>query len=232
MMGAIGDFLFRHRNALFPFACLFIFLPSPTVFGEPLVAALAGVVLASVGQLVRVLTIGMRYIIRGGRDGRVYAEGLVTDGVYSLCRNPMYVGNILIGIGVALASNSLLALAITVLLIVFAYIAIVVAEERYLLGKFGAAFQAYCDATPRWLPRAGELGRLSMESFHWRRVIIKEYGTPFGWVNAVCLITLYNLWRADALQPAAVGLIASMTAVTCFWLAARVLKKTRRLVAD
>lgn len=236
MMVSIGDFMFRHRNAIFPVLCLLLLMPGPPIVEDPLLAALIGALIAAVGQGTRIATIGLRYIVRGGRDRRVYAEDLVTEGLYAACRNPMYVGNLLIVAGLGFASNAAVSFVTLVALALFAYVAIVAAEERFLHKKFGASYDAYCRDVPRWLPRPGALRTgVAGHEFHWRRVVVKEYGTPFGWVSVMCLIVLYNLWRADALRDdeAAVRLLlASMILVAALWATARVLKKTRRLVAD
>ena len=69
---------------------------------------------------------------------------------------------------------------------------------NFLRNKFGAAFDAYCRDVPRWLPRLSGLGKtLSSGTFKWRRVIVKEYGTPFGWVVGICAVLLWNLSRLD-----------------------------------
>lgn len=236
MMIAIGNFLFRYRNALFPFACVLLLLPGPPLFESPLVATFIGAVVAATGQLVRVVTIGLRYIVRGGRGGRVYADDLITDGVYRLCRNPMYVGNVLLVIGLAIAANSLATILTAVPLVLFAYRAIVAAEESFLQAKFGVPFEAYCAEVPRWLPRLrGIRQAFANGEFHWRRVIVKEYGTPFGWINLLCLVVLYHLWKESALEtyePLTQGMLGTMLLVTLLWLTARALKKTRKLVAD
>lgn len=88
-MIAIGNFLFRYRNVLFPFACLLALLPGAQLFANPLAATALGTVFAAIGQVVRAMTIGLRYIVRGGRRGRVYADDLVTEGLYAHSRNPM-----------------------------------------------------------------------------------------------------------------------------------------------
>jgi len=100
-MIALGQFFFRYRNAVFPLmmlVALAIVRPRYS-FGSPssdwLVDAV-GLVLIFAGQTLRVITIGYDYIRRGGRDGRVYAEGLVQGGVFAHCRNPLYLGNILV----------------------------------------------------------------------------------------------------------------------------------------
>src|SRR5689334_17580921 len=138
---------------MFPVACLPLFLPGPEPFEDTWLATLLGALVALLGQLVRGITIGFRYVIRGGRGRRVYAEDLVTDGVYAHVRNPMYVGNLLIVAGVAIAANSWPTLLIGIPLAVFMYVCIVAAEEQYLRGRFGEAFDAYCHDVPRWLPK-------------------------------------------------------------------------------
>jgi len=236
MLITIGNFLFRYRNAIFPLTFALLLLPGPDLFVDPLQAAILGGAVASLGQLIRALTIGLDYIVRGGRQGKVYADGLVISGIYAHTRNPMYVGHITIAIGLALASNSWPTVILTIPMVCFVYVAIVAAEENYLRGKFGTAFDEYCRNVPRWLPRPGALwNTFSGATFHWRRVIVKEYGTPAGWIAAVCGVTLYNMWDTGAWnsRPQGVRGVYVVIAITfALWLLARVLKKTKALSAD
>ena len=71
---ALGNFLFRVRNGLFPLLVPLVLLPGRPLAAEPLRAVLAGLLIAAAGQLVRVATIGLRYIIRGGRN--LYLDGI------------------------------------------------------------------------------------------------------------------------------------------------------------
>jgi len=235
-MVAIGNFLFKYRNALFPFMCFLLFLPGRPIFGDAMVAAGAGAVLALLGQSIRALTIGLDYIVRGGRQGRVYADDLVVTGIYRHTRNPMYVGNVLIAVGLAIASNSWTALGIAVPLVLVAYSAIIAAEEKFLAVKFGTAFAEYCRDVPRWLPRLSGLGEtLSGAVFHWRRVVVKEYGTPAGWIAILCGVVLYNIWWSGdwSTRRTVVNFTAVVIASTfLLWVVARVLKKSGTLRAD
>jgi len=237
MLVRTGNFFFHYRNFLFPIAFLLVFLPGPEVFATPLIAAIVGACVALTGQVVRGATIGLKYIIRGGKDRRVYAKDLVTDGLYSHTRNPMYVGNLLILTGLALASNSWSCVAIVVPMFTFIYIAIVAAEENFLRGKFGAAFDSYCRDVPRWAVRLQGLGAtLSSMEFNWKRVIVKEYGTPFGWIIGICVIVIENLWEeGNGLAEdwsVVYAVISIVIAAVLFWITARALKKTKTLVAD
>ncbi len=235
-MAAIGRFFFFYRNALFPFAILLALLPGPHLFANPLIAPALGLLIALLGQLVRAATIGLAYIVRGGRAGRVYAEDLVTEGIYSHTRNPMYVGNVLIATGVALAANTVTALAVAIVLFVFVYQAIIAAEEEFLLNKFGAGYQAYCRAVPRWLPSLSGLAQtLGAMQFRWRRMLVKEYGTPFGWISFFYLIMLYGFWRDGILEEhralaSTCGMV--LLALAICWMSVMYLKKSGRLVAD
>ncbi|MBC7945761.1 MAG: isoprenylcysteine carboxylmethyltransferase family protein [Burkholderiales bacterium] len=232
----VGNALFRWRNTLFPFACALVFLPGPRVFADPIDALAPGAAIAFLGQLVRSMTIGLRYIIRGGRNRRVYAEDLVTEGLYAHTRNPMYIGNLLILAGVALASNSWVCLAIAVPLFVFVYVAIVAAEENFLRAKFGTSFDAYRRNVPRWSVRWRDFGKtLGSMEFNWRRVLVKEYGTPVGWITGLCALGLIRLQSPDvaAAYPRATTLLYSILIVAVLaWLTARWLKKARIVVAD
>lgn len=235
-MVAIGRLLFRIRNYVFPLALVLVLVPGPPLLASPLAAALLGFAVALLGQAVRVGTIGLEYIIRGGRDRRVYAEKLIADGAYAHSRNPMYLGNLLIISGVCITSNSWGCVGIAVPLFTFAYLAITRAEEDYLQRRFGADYQRYCRDVPRFLPRLRGLAATFRESrFHWRRVLVKEYGTLAGWPARWALVLLWSLWRdghgADlvAILPA-LGALA-LTLGT-FYAVVRTLKKSRQLVAD
>jgi protein-S-isoprenylcysteine O-methyltransferase Ste14 len=235
-MIALGNFLFRHRNALFPIAFMLVFLPGPRLFSDEIAATALGLAIAMTGELTRIVTIGLRYIVRGGRNRQVYAQELIVEGIYLHCRNPMYVGNLLILLGVAVASNTWTCLLLAVPAFVLAYVAIVAAEEAYLRDRFGAQFEAYVRQVPRWTIRLRGLGStLGSGEFHWRRVLAKEYGTPFAWINGICVLGIWNLWRAGhypAQRDIAESLTSAMLATTLVWGIIRVLKKRRLLVAD
>jgi protein-S-isoprenylcysteine O-methyltransferase Ste14 len=139
----------------------------------------------------------------------------------------------LILIGLAVASNSWTCVAVAIPFYAFVCAAIVAAEERYLRDRFGADFDAYCRDVPRWLPRLQGIGAtLANHSFNWRRVVLKEYGTPTGWVLAWGVLVLWNLSRsgadAAANRPAVVVVATVMAAILAFWILARIVKKSRR----
>lgn len=233
-----GNFMFRWRNTIFPvvlLALFFTFRPAWPGGDEQRDnwLDLAGVLIAFTGQALRIAVIGYKYIVRGGKHQRVYAEDLVTSGFFAHARNPLYLGNILVLLGLFVVHNSPWVYAIGVPFFLLGYIAIVAAEEHFLRGKFGAAYDAYCRDVPRWIPRLGGLSR-SLEGipFNWRRVILKEYGSTYAWLGGAIVLMV-----ADTLSYRSYGTRAQYLN-TLWWCAgilsvlyvtARWLKLSRRL---
>ena len=195
-MISLGNFFFKYRNFVFIFLYLALFIPSAPIFSEEafgsnyhLYPIILGLIVTVTGQLIRGATIGLAYIVRGGKDGKVYAEDLVTNGIFGHCRNPLYVGNILMLLGVGILSNSLLYVAVFIPFFLFVYQAIVLAEENYLRSRFGKGYALYCKEVNRWLPDLRGLGQtFSKMKFNWRRWILKEYNTQYIWLTGITLI--------------------------------------------
>jgi protein-S-isoprenylcysteine O-methyltransferase Ste14 len=199
-MISIGNFFFKYRNTLFIFLYLLLFLPSAPLFTQEafgpnyyLIPIILGLVITFSGEIIRGITIGLAYIIRGGRDKKVYAEKLVTEGIFNHCRNPLYVGNILMLLGVGVLSNSLIYVGIIIPLFLFIYQAIVLAEENFLRNKFGSDFDQYCSRVNRWLIRFGGIGAtMNQMRFNYKRWLLKEYNTLMVWLVGIVAILLFK----------------------------------------
>jgi protein-S-isoprenylcysteine O-methyltransferase Ste14 len=235
-MVRLGNRLFHVRNKLFPVFYAFLFVPSPPLFTNPFVPMAVGLAVSFSGQLIRVATIGLKYIVRGGRDRRVYAEDLVTEGLFSHVRNPLYVGNALIVVGLGLMSNSLLFNLVLTPVFLFFYQAIVRAEEDYLQNRFGQDFDRYCAEVHRWWPRLSGLGAtMSSMEFRWRRVMVKEYGSAYVWMTGAALIVLKTVYfyRDGAyFSDFRVPLVAVLVGLLGLYLTARYLKKSGIVSGD
>ena len=90
---------------------------------------------------------------RIGTTVKPYQESsnLVTSGVFKFSRNPMYLGMVLILIGIAVLLRTLSPLLVVIpfaSLIDQIYIRV---EEQMLIKKFGTAWEGYKSKTRRWL---------------------------------------------------------------------------------
>ncbi len=79
------------------------------------------------------------------------ATALETEGPYRFSRNPIYVGYAIAYAGIAVAIDSLIALALLIPCMVVVDRFVVLREEAYLSRKFGAAYDAYRSKVRRWL---------------------------------------------------------------------------------
>lgn len=76
---------------------------------------------------------------------------LVTDGLFTFTRNPMYLGFVLALLGVWILLGSLSPVAGVIILIVAADRWYIRFEERALVETFGLEFEAYRARTRRWI---------------------------------------------------------------------------------
>lgn len=237
-MVRLGNFFFRYRDAVFTsvlLALFIVFRPHYPRGSERLdnLLDLVGIGVALSGQLLRVAVIGYAYIIRGGRNRRVYAEDLVTDGFFAHARNPLYLGNLLVLLGLFLIWHNPWVYALGGIFFLVGYSGIVAAEEVYLRGKFGSAYDAYARTVPRWLPNIRGLRQsLAGMRFNWRRVVLKEYTSMYTWMAGAVVLLAADTLTYHSYQERATYL---NTLVVCFalltvgWATARYLKKSHRL---
>lgn len=235
---AVGNFFFRYRNALFP---LVIVVASLTLRPEVIlqswivdrVLGLAGIVIALTGQAVRLITIGFDYIHRGGKDGKVYAGRLVRGGIYNLTRNPMYLGNSLIAIGVTMLMGSPLGYLIVIPFFLFVYQAIIAAEEAYLRDKFGAEYEDYEANVNRIVPSLSRIKEsFAGMRFDWRRSIKKDIGTVVGLTIGLNILPVwrsYFLYDSGTTKLAAIRAVWIVLAITIVYLVLLKMKRSKRL---
>lgn len=233
-----GTFLFRYRDAVFPAVILATIIATRPRFPSGSRTAdlwmdLAGILVAAAGQALRITVIGYRYIVRGGKNRQVHAEDLVTEGVFALARNPLYVGNMLVLFGIFIIWNAPLLYLIAVPFTLIGYTGIVAAEEAFLRRKFGQAYDEYSRTTNRWIPdfrRAPEA--LRGIPFNWRRVLLREYGSWTAWIGTAGVLVIAESLYAAPYEHYAVlinSIVVVLALVFVAWAVTRWLKLNRRI---
>lgn len=81
------------------------------------------------------------------------ADRIVCEGPYSIVRNPLYVFSFIGAMGIGLASENLLVLALLLSAFLLYYPLVVFAEEGHLQAKFGQPYIEYMHNVPRFVPR-------------------------------------------------------------------------------
>lgn len=176
-----GQWLFRHRGVL-PFVLLipgfwafsgFEFLGGSRTAQQ--IWDWCCLCVSISGLLVRATTVGF---VDSGTSGRnttsQRATELNTTGWYSVVRNPLYLGNYLVMLGIIMVPADIALIAITGLLFWIYYERIISAEEAFLHAKFGQVYADWARATPVFFPRLNGW-RSPARTFRWKMVLRREY---------------------------------------------------------
>jgi len=128
-----------------------------------------------VGQGLRIAAIGT---VPKGTSGRKKGSGpqarsLNTTGMYSVVRNPLYVGNSLVHIGLLATTRSPALLIIFGLALALYYERILLAEENFLRGVFKDRYEAWAAKTPAFFPRWSQWVKPE-NGFKWAMVFRRE----------------------------------------------------------
>jgi protein-S-isoprenylcysteine O-methyltransferase Ste14 len=172
----IGGWLFRRRTIIpAPLALAVLLIPAHAGVGDANVLVPAGAALVAAGELLRLWSVRHIGVISRTRSDRL--GPLVASGPFRLIRNPLYVGNIVLWAGFALAARLLWLAPLFVLLLGFEYHAIVRWEEQLLEARLGEGYRSYAARVPRWVPKAPAVAAAPDRVFSWRDTFYSERGT-------------------------------------------------------
>ena len=115
---------------------------------------LLGIVLIVIGEMIRLRSVSFA----GGetRTMNVGASSICKSGPYSIVRNPLYIGNMMIYVGFAFVAGSVYVVTISLITFVYFFIQyslIISLEEQALEEKFGDEYITYKKLVPSILPR-------------------------------------------------------------------------------
>ena len=168
----IGRFLFRLRSLTpIPFILILVYFSRPS-----LISILIGVVFLALGECLRLWTVGYA---GGGTRSRTLgaARDLVTTGPYAYVRNPLYLGNLLLSLGVCFVASVYWMIIVLMVGYLIQYLPIVTSEETYLRKSCGSIYEAYYAAVPRFMPRIRRYPNPSLHDFSFSRAFKSEKRT-------------------------------------------------------
>jgi len=149
-MHDIATKIFKYRSYTpIPFVILMLIFENATI-----TSLIIGFVIAVSGELIRLWGVswaGSETRTTGGVGGTY----LVISGPFAHVRNPLYVGNILMYLGLGIMSMSLFPYLqiVAILFFIMQYQFIVKEEEGFLIKKFGNDYQKYLQNVSRFFPR-------------------------------------------------------------------------------
>lgn len=168
----------------------FIVEPNPNHY----LYSLIGIALVVLGETIRMICVKRARSITRTRSSNT-GNRLIREGIYRFSRNPIYIGNFFIGLGITIVSCVLWAIPIYIVVFWMQYIPIVAYEESILAGKFGQEYRNYQKTVPRWigitkLPPASK--DESLDIYGMNKVLKSEQSTLFATAALLIIMQLHN----------------------------------------
>ena len=200
-----------------PFIVAYLTFVSPSFSGGTVLADrlvdLLGLMIILAGLVIRIVSrewkVSEQNIMKASMgverlpaSGKI-PPGLVSTGPYSVVRNPMYIGSLLLGLGVCVIIGNVPFLAAFGVGYIVIHDLIVRSEERFLLGCLGDQYAAYLKSVPRWIPPPGAFVRYlrtkkPLPSL--RIAIVREMNTIFGALIGVAVLESYEHLKLQGWQ--------------------------------
>ncbi|RKY69568.1 MAG: isoprenylcysteine carboxylmethyltransferase family protein [Candidatus Latescibacterota bacterium] len=185
-MGTLKNSVFRMRGYTpIPLLALMLILAETTPK-----RFIAGTALGLVGEAVRIWSVS--YAGMETRTRKVGAPRLVTSGPYAHLRNPIYLGNFLLGLGFCLATWAWMPWMVGIYIAGFLlqYSLIISLEETRLRELFGKQYEGYAQAVPRFLPRLSPYRGEGRVKPNIRKALRSERDTFLSIAAALILVLL------------------------------------------
>jgi len=143
-----------------------------------------GTVLVLIGELIRFWALG--FVEKKGQK-------LAMSGPYAFVRNPLYVGNFFLGLGVVVIVWNWVILVLFLAGFFGIYTGTIRGEEKHLREMFGKPYEDYCKNVPSFFPRSTPYAAPAQDSFLWGRIVKHhEYITVAGILLMLMMIRLYD----------------------------------------
>jgi protein-S-isoprenylcysteine O-methyltransferase Ste14 len=176
----IDGFLSASLAVLLIYLSWLFYRPKPKALDYAL--DILGMTIVIFGQILRIS--GRNYKKEHSSQG----GALITEGPYTLVRNPMYLGTFLMGAGFILILWPWWFLFIYAGIFYLRFEKLILSEEDKLAKIFGKQYQKYMQSVPRFIPllsRMENLPRYLPLKWKWLK---KELSVIFAWLVLVFII--------------------------------------------
>jgi len=184
------------------------------------------------GLAIRAYTVGHAPARTSGRNTETQiADILNITGAYSMVRNPLYLGNFIMGFGIFMFAFHFWIVFVYCLCFWLYYERIILAEETYLVERFGDKYLLWAAKTPVFIPNV-MLYKAPELPFSLKTVLRREYSGFFAVIVVMFLLEvigdmfIYKTVRVSV-EPWWLALLVFGFVV---WFALRFLKKYTRIL--
>ncbi len=163
------------------------------ITADPGIASyLSGIMLMVLGEMIRMW--GVAHAGGATRTRNVGANMLVTSGPFARMRNPLYIGNALIYIGVVFLAGGKLTWILVALGFCFLQYGLIVSlEEGKLVELFGVEYEFYRRYVPRWIPRLAPWNWSIPQKPDWKDAWRNEKHTRINLLVSIVVFAIIGL---------------------------------------
>jgi isoprenylcysteine carboxyl methyltransferase (ICMT) family protein YpbQ len=173
-MSQITERLIRHRSFI-GFLCLvaILWLATPNAW-----SIFSGFLLMMAGMFFRAWSSG--YI---NKD-----KELATEGPYSLTRNPLYFGSLILGSGIAVASNNMITYLIFIVYYFAFFTFLIAIERKRMRQRFGQQYESWAKEANLFFPKLKKIEKFNFNIAYYMKN--REYRVLFFslFVTAVLIV--------------------------------------------
>ena len=185
---SLGNFFFKIRSFTpIPFILALLYFANPTWISVSI-----SIPFITIGEFLRIWAVGY-----AGGTTRATALGaardLVTTGPYSYVRNPLYLGNLLLSLGITIFSHVPWLIPVLIIGYFIQYKPIIVVEEKYLFETCGQVYEEYHREVSRFIPNFHSYTNPSSHDFSWSRAFKSEKRTLTAIICVIGLILVRTL---------------------------------------
>lgn len=188
-----GEWLFRWRSYLPLFLFIFLlfsFIDNSKILINDRIDKLYEyfcLLISFLGLFIRIITIGFTPKNTSGRNKKVQkAEVLNTTGIYSMVRNPLYLGNYFVLLGMMMYPQSIWLAIVASLIFWLYYERIIFKEEDFLENKFQDEYIKWAENVSPFIPKFGDYKPIKLK-FSFKNILKREYLTFF------LIITIFTI---------------------------------------
>jgi protein-S-isoprenylcysteine O-methyltransferase Ste14 len=233
-----GSWFFRWRSYVLlgfaPLVFLIITQPEPieTRYGHraDTLFESACIALAFLGLAIRAYVVGHVPAGTSGRNtAKQVADSLNTTGLYSLTRNPLYLGNAVIYMAVGCFLQSVWFAVLMLLFLIIYLERIIATEEKFLAEKFGDDYQNWTAEVPAFFPRLTGW-RAPELPFSIRNALRREYSGLFATIAVFFVLDQSREYLAESRTTIDPDWLAALAMGALAYVLLRWAKKRTRLL--
>ena len=192
-----GNWLFKYRGQL-PIALFLIAIPiiSETSYYNKIDSSViiiiqySAIIISIIGLFLRYYTIGTTPTGTSGKNRDIQiAKKLNTTGIYSLVRNPLYLGNYIIWLGITIYSLSYILIIVASLFFLFIYEKIILVEENFLSNEYPEKYPTFMNNTPVFFPNFKNYEKSKIK-FSIKKILRQEYSSTLSTIISFLYIDI------------------------------------------